>query len=151
MKHKLFTFFKHFLTCGLTGWCMEIVFTSLKALRRRELTLEGNTSLWMFPIYGSAALLTPLGRFLKSRPLWLRGTAYMSLIFSIEYLSGRLLSRHKICPWDYSRCRYRVGNVIRLDFAPLWFCLGLLLEHLTVGDEACPDSAARGKRQKTAR
>lgn len=134
MKQKFSLFFKNFLICGLAGWFTEIVFTSLKALRRRDMTLKGNTSLWMFPIYGSAALLAPLSRFLKDRPVWLRGAAYMSLIYSIEYLSGKLLSRHKSCPWDYSRCRYRINNVIRMDFAPFWFGLGLLFERLLSDD-----------------
>lgn len=134
MKQKFLLFFKNFLICGLAGWAAEIVFTSLKSLRSRDMTLKGNTSLWMFPIYGSAALLAPLGRLLKNRPVWLRGAAYMSLIYSMEYLSGKLLSRHRLCPWDYSRCRYRVDNVIRLDFAPCWFVLGLLLERLMSDD-----------------
>ena len=87
MKH---TFARNFLICGLTGWCMEILFTSMDALRRREMTLKGNTSLWMFPIYGSAALLKPICTLLKNRPVWLRGTTYMSLIYSMEYITGRL-------------------------------------------------------------
>ena len=127
MKH---TFVRNFLTCGLTGWCMEIIFTSLDALRRREMTLKGNTSLWMFPIYGSAALLKPVCSLLKNRPVWLRGATYMSLIYSVEYLTGKLLSKYKLCPWDYSRSRFHVDNVIRLDFAPYWFCAGLMFERL---------------------
>ncbi|MCI8541964.1 MAG: hypothetical protein HFH95_01365, partial [Lachnospiraceae bacterium] len=49
---------------------------------------------------------------------------------SIEYLTGRLLSRRKSCPWDYHRSRWNIGRVIRLDFAPYWFCAGLLFERL---------------------
>ena len=127
MKH---TFIKNFLACGFTGWCMEIIFTSLDALRRREMTLKGNTSLWMFPIYGSAALLRPVCKLLKNRPVWLRGATYMSLIYSVEYLTGKVLSKYELCPWDYSRSRFHVGNVIRLDFAPYWFGAGLMFERL---------------------
>lgn len=130
MKQALSTFFKNFLTCGLTGWCMEIIFTSLNSLRRREMTLKGSTSLWMFPIYGSAAVIGPVSTLLRKRPVWVRGAAYMSMIFSAEYLSGKLLSRHKFCPWDYSKSRYNIQNVIRLDFAPCWFGAGLLFERL---------------------
>lgn len=127
MKH---TFVRNFLACGLTGWCMEIIFTSLDALRRREMTLKGNTSLWMFPIYGSAALLKPICCLLKNRPVWLRGVTYMGLIYSTEYITGKLLSKYKLCPWDYSRSRFHVDNVIRLDFAPYWFAAGLMFERL---------------------
>lgn len=134
------TFARNFLACGLTGWCMEIIFTSLDALRRREMTLKGNTSLWMFPIYGSAALLKPVCGLLKNRPVWLRGATYMSLIYSMEYLSGKLLSKYRLCPWDYSRSRFRVDNVIRLDFAPYWFVAGLMFERLM-----SPSAAESGK------
>ena len=135
MKH---TFVKNFLTCGLTGWCMEIIFTSLDALRRREMTLKGNTSLWMFPIYGSAALLKPVCGLLKNRPVWLRGATYMGLIYAVEYLTGKLLSKYKLCPWDYSRSRFHVDNVIRLDFAPYWFCAGLMFERLMSASSPTP-------------
>ena len=121
---------KNFLKCGLTGWCLEILFTSMDALRRRDMTLKGHTSLWMFPIYGSAAILSPISRLLRGKSALTRGLTYMSLIFSIEYLTGRFLTRKKSCPWDYRRSRWNVGRVIRLDFAPYWFFVGLLYEQL---------------------
>ena len=49
---------KTFFICGLTGWCMEILFTSLGGLLRGDLLLNGHTSIWMFPIYGLAAVIT---------------------------------------------------------------------------------------------
>lgn len=122
------------------GWCLEILFTSLEALRRRDMTLKGETSLWMFPIYGSAAILSPLSRLLAKKSAWTRGFTYMGLIFTMEYLTGRLLSRRKICPWDYGRSRWHVDRVIRLDFAPYWFCAGLLFEQLL-----SPSSSKAGK------
>lgn len=123
-------FLKNFLKCGITGWCLEVLYTSLNSLRRRDMTLKGSTSLWMFPIYGCAAIFTPLGRMLHAKPLVQRGLAYMSLLFSIEYISGSLLSRHHFCPWNYSRSRWNIGRVIRLDFAPYWFAAGLLFERI---------------------
>lgn len=134
MKRALPTLTKNFLKCGLAGWCMEIIFTSMDSLRRRDMTLRGNTSLWMFPIYGSAALLTPLNKLLAGKSRWKRGLAYMGLIFSAEYLSGTFLARHRLCPWDYRRSRWNVSRVIRLDYAPCWFFAGLLFEHLLSSD-----------------
>ena len=123
-------FLHDFLRCGLVGWCMEILFTAFNAFRRRDMRLPGTTSLWMFPIYGCAALLRPLFVLLKKCPLLLRGLTYMSLIFSAEYISGRILSRHRLCPWDYSHSRYHIRKVIRLDYAPCWFAAGLFFERL---------------------
>lgn len=130
MKHNLSCFVQNFLKCGLAGWCLEIVFTSMDALRRRDMTLKGHTSLWMFPIYGSAAILSPVSRLLRHKSVWTRGLTYMSMIFSMEYLTGLVLSRRKFCPWDYRRSRWNIGRVIRLDFAPYWFCAGLFFEQL---------------------
>lgn len=137
MKQALTTFLKNFFKCGLAGWCMEILFTSVDSLRRRDMTLQGTTSLWMFPIYGCAAILSPLGRLLRTKPVWVRGTAYMSLIFSGEYLTGRLLAKRDACPWDYGRSRWNIGRVVRLDFAPCWFLAGLLFERLLYPAASC--------------
>lgn len=130
MRHAITTFAKNFLKCGIAGWCLEIAFTASDALRRRDMTLKGNTSLWMFPIYGCAALLSPVSRRMREKPAWLRGLTYMGLIFSMEYLTGILLTKRKSCPWDYSRSRWNVSRVIRLDYAPNWFMAGLLFERL---------------------
>lgn len=130
MKSKLPLFVKNFLRCGLTGWCMEIFFTSLDSLRRRDYKLKGNTSIWMFPIYGCAALFAPIHRLLRRTPFWVRGLTYMSLIFSGEYISGRLLSKHSMCPWDYGRSKWHIRRVVRLDYAPVWFGAGLLFERI---------------------
>ena len=121
-------FVSNFLRCGLVGWCMEIIFTALNSLRRRDLRLQGTTSIWMFPIYGCAAFLEPISRHLKSRPVWLRGLTYMTLIFSTEFLTGFWLQRHSICPWDYKRSRFNIKRIIRLDYAPCWFAAGLFFE-----------------------
>lgn len=124
-------FLTSFLHCGLTGWCFEIIFTALGSLRNRDFTLMGKTSLWMFPIYGSAALLKPLFYLLQNKNPLKRGLTYMSLIFSAEYISGKLLCKKDLCPWDYSRAKWNIGKVIRLDYAPLWFLAGLFFEHQT--------------------
>ncbi len=123
-------FLKNFAKCGLTGWCMEIVFTSLGALNRKDFTLKGTTSIWMFPIYGCAAFLSPICKLLKNIPIFFRGLTYMCCIFSGEYISGSLLKKHNMCPWDYGCSRWNINRLIRLDYAPFWFFAGLLFEKL---------------------
>jgi len=130
MFFSLKQFYGDFLRCGLFGWCMEILFTAFHAFRRRDLRLKGTTSIWMFPIYGCAAFLKPIFILLRKTSFLFRGLTYMSLIFSAEYISGRLLERHRLCPWDYSHSRYHIRRVIRLDYAPFWFAIGLVFEHL---------------------
>lgn len=142
MKQTISCFLKNFLKCGLTGWCIEILFTAASSLRRRDMTLKGNTSLWMFPIYGCAAIFAPIGRLLRQKPTWLRGLAYMILIFFAEFLTGRLLKRRSLCPWDYGRSRWNVNRVIRLDFAPYWFIAGLLFERLLSPAPKAPNTCS---------
>lgn len=121
---------KNFAICGLTGWCMEIVYTSLTSLGKKDMTLMGNTSIWMFPIYGSAAVIGELYPFLKKYPPLLRGGIYGIGIFSMEYLSGSFLKKHRLCPWDYSNAKLNINGLIRLDYLPLWMCAGLIFEQI---------------------
>ena len=131
-RNKLKIFGKNFLLCGLCGWCMEILFTALHSLKRRDLRLTGTTSLWMFPIYGCACLLAPFKQIFTKLHInrTMRGLFYMALIYSVEYLSGRLLWKHNLCPWDYVRSRFHIHRIIRLDYAPWWFLAGLFFEKI---------------------
>lgn len=117
-----------FILCGMIGWCLEIFWTGLASFRRRQLKLEGHSSIWMFPIYGMAALFAPISKLLKGVPTVLRGMVYTVLIFTGEFISGSLLKRHKSCPWDYSKAKYNYKGLIRLDYAPAWFISGLIFE-----------------------
>lgn len=109
---------------------MEIIFTGLGSLREHRPSLTARTSIWMFPIYGAAAFLTPVFRLLKGKSLMLRGTVYTFCIFAGEFFFGSLLKKHRACPWDYSRAKYNIRGLIRLDYAPLWFGAGLIFERL---------------------
>lgn len=51
-------------------------------------------------------------------------------IFFAEFISGSILKKLGICPWDYSGTPFNIEGVIRLDYAPLWFGLGLFYEKL---------------------
>ena len=57
---------KNFFVCGLTGWCMEILFTSTGSFLKQDKRLIGRTSVWMFPIYGTAAVIAPLYHIFKT-------------------------------------------------------------------------------------
>ncbi len=84
--------------------------------------------MWMFPIYGCGCLLAPFFRLLRALPPLARGSVYAGLILGGEYLSGSLLKRKGMCPWDYGKSRWNVGRIIRLDYFPCWIVTGLLME-----------------------
>ena len=126
-KHQLE---KNFAICGLTGWCMEIIYTSLGSFRKKDLKLMGNTSVWMFPIYGLAAVIGEAYPLLKKCPTLLRSGIYGVGILSVEYMSGSFLKRHNLCPWDYSKAKLNIDGLIRLDDLPLWMGAGLIFEKI---------------------
>ena len=119
---------KNFMKCGICGWCLELLWTSLHSLSRPDSKMIGHSSVWMFPIYGMAAIIGPLSRKLKNQNIALRGMLYMNGIFTMEYLTGTLLKKHDLCPWDSSNAPLNFHGVIRLDYAPVWFLTGLLFE-----------------------
>ncbi len=122
---------KNFFLCGATGWCLECFWTGLGSiLSKKDKLLLCRTSVWMFPIYGMAALIAPISRILKGVPTLFRGLVYTLLIFTGEFLSGSLLKKHQSCPWDYSNAKLNYKGLIRLDYAPAWFLSGLLFEKL---------------------
>lgn len=127
---KTNTFFKNFALCGFTGLLIEVTFTSLLSLRNRDFSLKATTSPIMFLIYGCAAIILPISRLIKRSCCFVRGLIYMFSIFSIEFISGMFLKKHRLCPWDYQKSRSNICSVIRLDYAPCWFFTGLFYEWL---------------------
>lgn len=121
---------KKFLLCGLAGWCMEILFTSFGALLYGDARLLGRTSIWMFPIYGMAALISPIYIKIKHWPVLLRGLFYGVAIMVGEFISGSVLRFFGVCPWDYSDSFLNIDGLVRLDYYPLWVCAGLVFERL---------------------
>ena len=93
--------------CGVAGWCLEVMFTSVDSILAGDFRLMGHTSLLMFPIYGLGAFAAPVSTFLDA---WLsglpglpeagrqqlsvpgrilrHGLLYMVLIFTVEYITG---------------------------------------------------------------
>lgn len=124
---------KSFVKCGIIGWCMEILFTSVTTVKREDLRLMGRTSIWMFPIYGLASCIESIYPYIAGWPRIFRGCLYSVGILTGEFLSGSLLKKLKICPWDYSSAKYNVRGVIRLDYAPLWMVAGLVFERILCG------------------
>ncbi len=138
-----------FIKCGLIGWTMELFATSLGNYRHNhDKRLMGNTSLLMFPIYGLAAAMAPIGKVLCKRNVIVRGTVYMLLIFATEYTTGWLLRKADMCPWDYSHAALNVDGLIRLDYAPAWFAAGLLFEKNVCREtrEACKQARRAAKK-----
>jgi len=123
-----------FVLYGLLGWGLEIVWTGLGSLLPpTDWRLVGKTYLWMFPIYGGCAvLLQNLVPVLEPYHWVLRGLVWIVVIFVFEFTTGGLVrALAGVCPWDYSAARLSFCGLIRWDYAPLWFVLGLAFERLS--------------------
>jgi hypothetical protein len=118
------------------GVSLEVAFTAMKNIRGGDRRLAGHSYLWMFPIYGLAyPLFAWLWPVVEGWPVLLRGGVYVVGFFAIEYGSGWILRRALgQCPWEegYRAARWGVHGLIRLDYAPAWFAVGLLFERLYV-------------------
>lgn len=120
----------NFLLCGLSGWCMECFWTGMSSIKRKDPALVCRTSIWMFPIYGMASFLKPVHKIFKNRNALVRGGIYTFFIYATEFFTGNLLKKYGACPWDYSRAKLNYKGLIRFDYAPAWFIMGLFYEKL---------------------
>ena len=109
---------------------MEVLWTGLADLRKRDLRMRSTTSLWMFCIYGMVVFMEPFFRLAGFLPIVVRGLIYAALIMSGEFATGSLLKRVDLCPWDYSHVRYHVKGLIRWDYVPAWAVAGLFFERV---------------------
>ena len=130
MKNNIKIYTKNFILCGIIGWCLECFWTGFSSFCKKDKELTCHTSYWMFPIYGLAAFIDPLHQCMRNLPLFLRGTIYTALIYVVEFTTGCLLGLFHACPWNYSKAKYNLNGVIRLDYLPAWFGMGLLYEKL---------------------
>lgn len=121
---------KNFILCGLTGWCIEVAFTSAGAFTQKDKKLMGKTSAWMFPIYGMAASIGVISPKIAHWPVLTRGLLYGSAIMTAEYVTGTLLKHFDSCPWSYEGEKYTIDGLVRLDYLPFWMAAGLLYEKL---------------------
>src|SRR5690554_6618107 len=93
--------------------------------------LQATTYLWMFPIYGLAVFLEPLHDLIRDYWWYIRGVVWVIIIFAIEYVTGGLIRIIVGCsPWDYSATQWNITGLIRLDYAPVWFIVGMMFEQV---------------------
>lgn len=119
-----------FIIYGLLGWNMEIIWTGLSSAASGNMNLIGHTSVWMFFIYGAAVfLLEPIHSVISNLHWFFRGLIWAAMIFAIEFVSGMLLRLFGIEAWYYTG-PFAVLGVIRLDYTPAWFAVGLLFERI---------------------
>ena len=125
---------KHFVIYGFFGLLIETLWTGIGSALKGDKNLRCNTYLWMFFIYGMGVTLEPLHEYIRGFSWFFRGFIWAAVIFAIEFSAGYIL---KLtiggCPWNYDgngEVIASVKGIIRLDYLPVWFCVGMLFERL---------------------
>ncbi len=121
------------LMFGFLGLGLEVVFTSfLDARKDPQRHLMGFSSLWYFPLYMLPPLfLNVTGWFVLPLPLIVRGLIYTAAIFLVEYMGMfclRKLLGASPSEASYYQSRWNLHGLIRLDYAPAMFLMGLVFE-----------------------
>lgn len=115
---------------GALGITLEIFYTGILSLLRKDLTLEGKSYIWMFFIYGLAVFLEPIHDKVRNNNILIRGGIYTVLIYIVELYTGSIIMKFiGECPWNYSNSK-DLDSIISKEFVPIWFALGLFLEQV---------------------
>ena len=124
---------RNMLFTSAVGTSCEVVFTALSHyIQKKDKRFKGHTYLWMIPVYAS---IYPIYRLVypkvKKFNALIRYLIYVSMIYGIEYTSGKLLQKligH--APWEkyYRGKKYAVDNLIRLDYIPIWCTAAIIFE-----------------------
>lgn len=110
---------------GCLGILIEVLFTGLGSLLKKNWSATSTTYLWMLPIYGLGGLIIEATHtWLISWPIYILTIIYTVEIYAVEFCSGWVL-RHTVgkCPWDYSDSRFNIMGLVRLDYFPFWYGL----------------------------
>lgn len=126
------------------GVAAEVVFTAVCARLGVVLTadmddaeahggwrLKGHSFVWMLPIYGlGLGLFEVVYDLLRAEPWWVRGFAYVSILYAIELAASLALVRVTGAHvWRWVG-RGNLGGHVHLAMAPVWFAATLALELL---------------------
>ena len=123
------------LIFAVLGLGLEVVFTGALDWRRSNPRhLLGYSSLWYLPLYAiSPVFLHLAGSSLFVLPTPLRGLIYMACIFAVEYMGMlclRTLLGSSPSEAGYYQSRWNIHGLIRLDYAPAMFLMGLFFEFI---------------------
>jgi uncharacterized membrane protein len=127
----MFQTLQRFVAYGCLGILVEVLFTGLRSLYRRNWSATSTTHLWMAPIYGLGGWLLELTHYYINCNVLVITEIYVIEIYLIEFCSGwaikKLIGR---CPWDYGVGRFTIMGLIRLDYWPFWYVLAFAAHFL---------------------
>lgn len=118
------------LLLGLVGMAIETAFTAVQdSWNKRDLSLLGSVSLWMFPIY-AIGLSWGFDFVEWSIPTWwVRWLSYPLWVWGVELLVGLPAQWAGVEIWNYAhRFEWHWRGIIAPGTAPVWIAFGVLVE-----------------------
>lgn len=113
------TYILLFALYALAGWCLEVLFRSL---RERRFVNAGFLVGPFVPTYGIGALVViAVDSTFAAQPLAVRAIGFALSLTALEYSLGLLSERlFRIKLWDYTQNRFNLHGRICLKFSILW-------------------------------
>ena len=124
MEHSLYAILWYFLIYAFLGWCLEVVFCTLRTGRWVN---RGFLNGPVCPIYGFGMVIVLMAlEPLADRPLALFvGSALLTS--ALELVTGwALKTLFHTTWWDYSKQKFNLGGYICLKFSLAWGLVGML-------------------------
>jgi len=119
------------LSGGVGGLLIEVVFTGLYSLLSGNLKLTCQTSLWMILVYGTARCLFDYIGMTLHYNRFIMGCIYTPLIYLQEFAWGFLfLKVLKKRLWDYGGSKITPMGLINFFYFPAWFVLALFFDKI---------------------
>lgn len=120
------------LVYGCLGIIIEVFFTGISSLIRKDWDATAKTYLWMFPIYGVTALfLEGISNGLMW-PFYVKAFVYVPVIYGVEGLSGWTIKQITgRIPWEYPESAWAPMRLINLKYAPFWLLLAMAFDPIT--------------------
>ncbi len=120
---------------GIVGWLVEVVFTGIGSLIRKDWAATSKTFLWMHPVYGGGGFAVYLiynNVIISANPIVdavvLAVLFYVPLFYGFEALAGlasiKLFGR---ILWDYGRSKWTPMGLINIKYAHYWLLLALCM------------------------
>jgi uncharacterized membrane protein len=126
-----------FYIYAIHGYVIEIMFTAAwEFIVNMNWKFPGNTSVWSMPIYGLSTLAIEWQFFfLRDQlklPLMVRALIYTVWTYFWEFSTGFILKQFNACPWDYTPFEGDFMGLVTLEYAPLWYLLGIVAEKVVI-------------------
>ncbi|KAL3872546.1 hypothetical protein ACJMK2_035769 [Sinanodonta woodiana] len=125
-----------FYIYAIHGYATEVMFTATwEFVVNFNWKFPGNTSIWVVPIYGLSGLAVEkmyLRLTERNIHFFLRALIYTLWTYVWEFSTGFILKQFNACPWDYTPFHGDFMGLVTLEYAPLWFLAGIILERLVI-------------------